>query len=502
MVKKRKRFNIVKKFPVRDNREKRSKIVCNSNDRISSLPEELIGHILSFLPYVDSVRTTKLSRRWKDLWARTSSLQFSDRLCFPLSGIAATDKVQSFFYNYVDKILETREKDKLVKKFSASVSGKYKTFSCSKTNGWLDWAIHRKVQILDLTIYLGKNRYAPFNRFHEFESIVDLRLSGVLMLDDSEKEVQTSMFLPNLKILNLHQVEFTDCLAASKFFYSCPILEELEISNPTTNTADAFKISVPTPNLKRLKVNLMKQHLCQIRVHAPLLESLHFEGSDYKNIRLDCASPLVEAHIYFKDKLGSMHVAEDYRRKIIKRLRVLSNVQRLAIDFSNFQTHDRNLPSFGKDLPKFPNLERLEVWTNSQGRRLLSQVLENTPKLKHLGLYVKSYECQCPHGHYWRLPPSLPSCLLSSLESLEVICLVWEDIMDFLKEVLKNAGVLKEMKVSAPSVWLGELLMFPRASSACQILPRRPKIDKSQEEPSYSSEEEDVIFSSDEDLFM
>ncbi|KAL4285792.1 hypothetical protein AHAS_Ahas19G0021600 [Arachis hypogaea] len=52
----------------------------NGDDKISALSDELLLHILSFLPITDSVATCFLSRRWRNLWDRlfVSDFDFDD----------------------------------------------------------------------------------------------------------------------------------------------------------------------------------------------------------------------------------------------------------------------------------------------------------------------------------------------------------------------------------------------------------------------------------------
>ncbi|RLM61611.1 hypothetical protein C2845_PM14G02670 [Panicum miliaceum] len=51
-----------------------SKAMGVVGDRISALPDELLHHIMSFLPASDAVRTCVLPPRWRHLWASTPHL--------------------------------------------------------------------------------------------------------------------------------------------------------------------------------------------------------------------------------------------------------------------------------------------------------------------------------------------------------------------------------------------------------------------------------------------
>ncbi|KAK7395466.1 hypothetical protein VNO78_16025 [Psophocarpus tetragonolobus] len=48
-------------------------------DRISSLPNTLIYHVLSFLPTKEAAATSVLSKKWRPMWLSVSTLHFDDQ---------------------------------------------------------------------------------------------------------------------------------------------------------------------------------------------------------------------------------------------------------------------------------------------------------------------------------------------------------------------------------------------------------------------------------------
>ncbi|OEL28542.1 hypothetical protein BAE44_0010440 [Dichanthelium oligosanthes] len=46
----------------------------DDDDRFSDVPDELLVHVISFLPVRDAARTAVLSRRWRPLWLRTGTI--------------------------------------------------------------------------------------------------------------------------------------------------------------------------------------------------------------------------------------------------------------------------------------------------------------------------------------------------------------------------------------------------------------------------------------------
>lgn len=75
-----------------------SKKSPNSSDRISNLPEAVIGHILSCLPTKDVVQTCVLSKDWKYKWTSTYKLDIAD-----------THSEKGTFVNFMGRVLSLVE---------------------------------------------------------------------------------------------------------------------------------------------------------------------------------------------------------------------------------------------------------------------------------------------------------------------------------------------------------------------------------------------------------
>ncbi|KEH36242.1 F-box/RNI/FBD-like domain protein [Medicago truncatula] len=63
-------------------KKRRSSIPIEERNKVSSLPDSIIYHILSFLPTKDTVATSILSKRWKPLWLSVFTLNFTDHIIF------------------------------------------------------------------------------------------------------------------------------------------------------------------------------------------------------------------------------------------------------------------------------------------------------------------------------------------------------------------------------------------------------------------------------------
>lgn len=114
------------------------KLVGFHEDRITNLPEEIIIHILSFLPTKNAIRTSLLSTKWIRIWKNLTNLHFDDR-SFPSP--TGNEK----FIKSVRRA--TRASNSILHTFKLNCSQPYNT---DLVHSCISNAIKRKVRKLDI----------------------------------------------------------------------------------------------------------------------------------------------------------------------------------------------------------------------------------------------------------------------------------------------------------------------------------------------------------------
>src|ERR1044072_8678622 len=146
-------------------------------DRISKLPDEVLCHILSFLPAKDVFATSIVSKRWKPLWLSVPCLDFDEtRLRSPSS-----------FIPFVDAAILGRASHSSIKTLH------FMLIRCpfSHVKVWLNAAAERKLK--NLVVRLCNPLKFPCCVFG-FRTLVFLELMGTTFGDFS-----STVALPSLK---------------------------------------------------------------------------------------------------------------------------------------------------------------------------------------------------------------------------------------------------------------------------------------------------------------
>ncbi|CAJ2643419.1 unnamed protein product [Trifolium pratense] len=188
-------------------------------DRLTSLPDEILEHILSYLPTKDSVATSFLSKRWKSqsLWRSQLNLHFEDKTF-----------ADSFaFRQFVYSVINTRDTTLPIHSFH--LNSHHDFYYDTDFYGFIYEAITRGVQNLIINFsHMRKTTLPPYVLTNKTLSV--LKLKRITLNEISNKD-DPYFDLPSLKVLHLEYVAFTYYKHIKKLLSACPILEELKLKD-------------------------------------------------------------------------------------------------------------------------------------------------------------------------------------------------------------------------------------------------------------------------------
>ncbi|MCH83072.1 F-box/LRR-repeat protein [Trifolium medium] len=183
-------------------------------DIISTLPDVILCHILSFLQTKQSVATTILSKRWNYLWRSVPSLN--------LGHTELTDQNAYIrFTHFVNSVLLSR-----IKNFQLSFTyHDYRILSphspMDSVTKWVNFVVQRGVQYIDLYAGIPGLGEMPISIL-TCSTLVDLKIQNYSVENGS-----SPVTLPSLKKLHLFRIWFYELRDFMLFLAGCPILENL-----------------------------------------------------------------------------------------------------------------------------------------------------------------------------------------------------------------------------------------------------------------------------------
>ncbi|CAH8272397.1 unnamed protein product [Arabidopsis lyrata] len=441
-------------------------------DRISELPESLITQILLCLPTKDSVKTSVLSTRWKNLWLNVPGLDLN---CRDLPD--QDEEYEEVFINFIDRFLEFNPESRL-QKFKVD-------YSRREILGFKDrigTAINRGIRLLDAvssTEYREDDgfmypyfEFMPLNLFTS-KTLVSLKLSCSGLRDPG------FVYMPCLKVMFLQEIRWSGTMHLEKLVSGCPVLEELTLVRYLDEDELVVALTrVRSWSLKTFYVPLTYGSFCRSRVldtvleiDAPGLESMtlkedHFEKIIVKNLT---SLFMIDLDIKFVVNYDSSFDPEDLWKtnEILDFLTGISRARHMIISKKTVKALD----SYSKvgSIPKFNNLSRLQAVFPSPLLPFLPAFLESFPNLKILILkiaFAKDDETEELNL------VNVPRCFISTLECVEIKGLFeWEEEeMIIAKYFLENSAVLKKLTLS--------FIDYPRYASNSDVYEDLNKLTK------------------------
>jgi Leucine-rich repeat (LRR) protein len=195
-----------------------------TEDRISTLPDQILCHILSFLPTKFAATASVLSKRWNPLWISVETLHFDDQ----------DFEIEATFRDFVSCVFLLRDIMLPLRSFHLKYSDT-RSFYQRDLSRFIHAAVQRR-EIENLNLNMPYSYYFNLKlppSIFSCKTLVDLRLTGIQLHDLSH----VVMDLPRLKTLHFstHQINiplyfspkpFQRFDYLSKLLIGCPAIEE------------------------------------------------------------------------------------------------------------------------------------------------------------------------------------------------------------------------------------------------------------------------------------
>ncbi|KAM7461112.1 hypothetical protein LguiA_029233 [Lonicera macranthoides] len=451
------------------------------DDRISNLPDEILCHILSFLPTKYAAGTSALSTRWKHLYAFIPklSLDFDDSLLLNphkdkdnnLTSLA----IFALFINSVMIVVYTN--DLRIYSFSLKCQRDYDCLSHDSDSWvarWVHLALSREVR--DLTVQVdnyNKDNDKDFilfpDPFFYCSSVMRVTIGGRFFLD-----VPTVVFMPNLRSIFLDRVKFPNGEAVQSLIRGCLFLERFGLESCEFEELEVLEIS--STKLKHLMVIGCKwDGAYEFVLNVPNLEVLLYQADgiayDYpvKNL-----SSVREA--YLDIRISWDQLQDDtphYEDTVFEFVAACSNVETLCLSQDSLRSLRAIHWSWESIKPTFCNLTTLKLGIDDCGWFLLASLLESSPNLEVLGFTEGFTDCKLFPEFVSCVTEHEPQCLSSHLRKVMIQDFTGDEYeLNVVEFFLKNAKVLREVEIDCNLCLADDkkLSLISKCSPICELV--------------------------------
>lgn len=441
-----------------------AKRIDRSVENIDDLPDEILCHIISFLPTRYAVCTSILSRRWRNLFYLLSNID--------LEMVSIHVDKWEMFWKFLDK--RVFDCDIPILRFRLRCHLYFYPQSVAKLLRGLEC---HALQELDLwtDCKISDGFFFPENLFSR-ESLEVLKLN--VRHETCELQIPDRICLPNLKVLHLKTIGFPDGGLAERLFSSCPSLEEL-VLNECWFGEGCVEFNVFNQNLKKLTLKFCTtkgKKTVRILIAAPDLIFLSYSLTMEHSLELMDVKSLAEADICFHyDEKG---VRLGYITAVPGALDLVQNVKTLKVRYSIIRDlHFSNVP-----IPLLDMMTCLKIWNweNSFNPICLEYFLSCCVVLETIvflepRIWPILPDTENQHsGKKSQLTPWLHHLKTVEFQLLDIMHA--EDLMSVIMFFLETASSLEKLKIRSKQghpeheVKIMEKIMsLPRVSKLCRF---------------------------------
>ncbi|KAL8137109.1 hypothetical protein V2J09_003110 [Rumex salicifolius] len=268
-------------------------------DRLSSLPDDILHHVFSFIDSLHLIEASSLSRRWRRLHTSAPTLSFGySAFCDRFGG-------PGLEYRFRGEGLENRF-SRLIGSCLALRDRRFPVVELDFDAG--DGRVQSEAieALVSAAAELGVQRIALSGDWVKFclpTCVYTTRTLKELTLRSQHVKLSNKLEFPALTKLHLEFLHFSAANFSCDIISRCPNLETLIlIGNSIEDNTKTFKITAP--KLTRLVI-LYPYELwyinkaCEFRIHAPRLAHVSYRGVEALNctISMDSTRTLNEVEI-------------------------------------------------------------------------------------------------------------------------------------------------------------------------------------------------------------
>ncbi|CAH9136568.1 unnamed protein product [Cuscuta epithymum] len=430
--------------------------VAHNEDFISELPDDILASILSRTPTYIALRTSILSKRWKNLYKYVSNVTLSceDLLRGTHHGPhsqTAVYKLQRYFDNFhygssrirfvslrccIKKPCGHQFEQLIYSLGNLGIEELHLWLSCNVPSDFA-FSCEYISQIPSVTFLVLGSCLLVAGFSEKFSARLDRMLEGVGNGSVSNHKLQT-LELRGVTLLpgSLEFVLSTCLRLRSLYIGKCETPSKLCIGWADTDL-----------QLKSLVVEYCRG-VEEIEIYAANLQTLEFQGNKMVYIRFDQAPLLQSLYLSIESENMMAHVFGRLAKDV-------SSLKSLTFDCKgDFYQESQRLMRMG-GIEKFSKLRRLELNVNCMPKTdllALTPFLQSCPLLQefHLNVYDPTYDCgeakemepamdKLPHRYYHLNLKKVDICGFDGTENE----------IEFLLYILKSAVILEQMLISS-----------------------------------------------------